>query len=278
MEKKSGERVKGDMWDGERRFLGVSARGTEPSEDPKPLVSFCWRDEALTLIEAHQCACLCERVHSKIHFTKITSQSVWPPICRLLLVPYLFLFHLLRIKECNPVEIGQHNGVSNKRKCLSMIFRLCVRGCVSDLGRTSRTWFDPWQLAAPLSVCQLLIHIHTHWNTHTVTLTLSLYLWQRPQRRSVIPADNSPACLQHIKTLCSECMSNVCSDCVVLASGDVCGWDGVHITLLLSSPLPDDVGWIVPRRDWSQSMFKISTLANGALWSYHKSLQCQLLI
>lgn len=153
--KKSGERVKGDMWDGERRFLGVSARGTEPSEDPKPLVSFCWRDEALTLIEAHQCACLCERerVHSKIHFTKITSQSVWPPICRLLLVPYLFLFHLLRIKECNPVEIGQHNGVSNKRKCLSMIFRLCVRGCVSDLGRTSRTWFDPWQLAAPLSVC-----------------------------------------------------------------------------------------------------------------------------
>lgn len=157
---------------------------------------------------------------------------------------------------------------------LSVCERVCVwfRKNIQDL---------IWPVAAGCPTFCLLTantHTHTHWNTHTVTLTLSLYLWQRPQRRSVIPADNSPACLQHIKTLCSECMSRVCSDCVVLASGDVCGWNRVHIALLLSSPLPDYVGWIVPRRDWSQSMFKISTLASGALWSYHKSLQCQLLI
>lgn len=71
-------------------------------------------------------------------------------------------------------------------------------------------------------------------------------------------------------------MSNVCVRVsVVLPSGDVCSWDGVHITLLLSSALSDCVCWISPWRDLSPSALHTSTLARGTFCCRHKSIQQQ---
>lgn len=63
-----------------------------------------------SIAKAQQCVCGQMCVCMSMFILKSIVQNYFSnhvtSICQLLLVPYLFLFHLLRIKACNPVEMG----------------------------------------------------------------------------------------------------------------------------------------------------------------------------
>lgn len=115
-------------------------------------------DETLSITaKAQQCACGQMCVCMSMFILKSIAQNYLSErltsICHLLLVPYLFLFHLLRINACNSVEMG---SMTDKRKCLSIILFLSVRGfegvCLTQEEHPG-PYLTPGQPAAPFCVC-----------------------------------------------------------------------------------------------------------------------------
>lgn len=180
------------MWESERRWLGVSAGGhrhqRESQNHSSPSADETLCSHSLTLTNVCVCGCVdvcvCEYVHSKI--PNYSSERL-TSICRLMLEPYLFLFHLLRIKDCSPIEIGSITDRFSRENvevwlyvCVREGLWVCVwqRKNIQDL-----TWPPP---AGCPTFCLL-----TH--THTVILMHSLYLWQRTHQPLGYPSRHCPS-------------------------------------------------------------------------------------
>lgn len=146
----------------ERWELEASARGTQPSKTiPKPLISLLMRHTnsprtlSLSPPNTHMPRCrsgfLWNPSH-KSHIWECMTSICWPPL------PYLFSFHLLRSKACNPAEMGSVGGRLTRENIFSesFPFPLLPFAAFEGLGRVStregtfRTWRDPSLPPPPL--------------------------------------------------------------------------------------------------------------------------------